>query len=57
MNGIYFASFGVSNEIKKIIGKKNITIKIYKTQTSVSAMCGHFCIGFIDLSVKIIILH
>ena len=57
MNGIYFASFGVSNEIKKFIGKKNITIKIYKTQTSDSAMCGHFCIGFIDFSVKIIILH
>ena len=48
---VYFDSFGVEHvpeEIKKIIGNKNIKANIFRVQTNDSVMCGYFCIGFID---------
>ena len=48
---VYFDSFGVEHipeEIKKIIGNKNIKANIYCVQANNSVMCGYFCIGFID---------
>ena len=48
---IYFDSFGVEhvpNEIKKLIGDKNIKTNIFRIQADNSIMCGHYCIGFID---------
>ena len=48
---VCFDSFGVEHiveEIKKIIGNKNIKANIYCIQANNSMMCGYFCIGFID---------
>ena len=48
---IYFDSFGVEHipeEIKKIIGNKNIKANIFRVQANSSVMCGYFCIGFIN---------
>ena len=48
---IYFDSFSVEHipeEIKEFIGNKNIKANIFRVQTNNSAMCGYFCIGFID---------
>ena len=48
---VYFDSFGVENvpeEIKELIGKKNIKVNIFRVQGNDSVMCGYFCIGFID---------
>ena len=48
---IYFDSFGVEyvpEEIKKIIGNKNIKANIFWVQANDSIMCRYFCIGFID---------
>ena len=42
-DGIYFDSFGIEhipNEIKKLIGNKNITINIYRIQAYDLIMCG-----------------
>ena len=47
----YFDSFGVEHvpeEIKKLVGSKNIIANILRVQTNNSIMCGYFCIGFID---------
>ena len=47
-----FDSFGVEHiakEIKKLIGNKNIMTNIYRIQAFDSIMCGHVCIGIIDL--------
>ena len=47
---VYFDSFGVEHvpeEIKKIIGNKNIKANIFRVQTNDSVMCWYFCIGFI----------
>ena len=43
--------------IKKVISNKNIkgsliTTNIFKLQAYDSAMCGYFCIGFIDSMLK-----
>ena len=41
--------FGVEhipNEIKKLIGNKNITMSIYRIQANDLAMCGYVYIGF-----------
>ena len=49
-NVTYFDSFGVGHipkEIKKIIRNKNYRIQRYD-----SAMCGYFCIAFIDFVLK-----
>ena len=54
-NAIYFDSFGVEHipkEIKKFIGNKNITTNIYRVQGYESIICGYFCIGFIDFTLK-----
>ena len=54
-NVTYFDSFGVEyipKEIKKLIGNKNITTNIYRTQTNDSIMYGYFCIGFINFMLK-----
>ena len=48
---VYFDNFGVERipeEIKKVIGNKNIKANIFRIQTNNSIMCGSFCIGFID---------
>ena len=54
-NIIYFDSFGVEdipNEIKKLIGNKNIIKNIYRIQSYNLIMCEYFCIGFIDFMLK-----
>ena len=48
---VYFNSFGVEHvpeEIKELIGNKNIKANIFWVQANNSIMCGYFCIGFID---------
>ena len=48
---VYFDSFGVEHvpeEIKELIGNKNIKANIFRVQTNNSIMCGYFCIRFID---------
>ena len=48
---IYIDSFGVEHvpkEMKRFIGHKDIKTNILRTQACNSAMCGYFCIGFID---------
>ena len=54
-NVTYFDSFGVEhipNEIKKIIGNKNVVTNIYRRQGNDSIICWYFCIGFIDFMLK-----
>ena len=54
-NLTYFDSFGVEyipKEIRKFVGKKNITTNIYRIQAYDSIMCGQFCIRFIDFMLK-----
>ena len=51
----YFDSFGVEHipkEIKKFLGNKIIITNIYRVQAADSIMCGQFCIGFIDFTLK-----
>ena len=53
---VQFDSFGVEHvpeEIKKIIGNKNIKAKIFRVQASNFVMCGYFCIGFIDFMLAV----
>ena len=48
---VYFVSFGVEHvpeEIKEFIENKSIKANIFRVQKNDSAMCGYFCIGFID---------
>ena len=48
---VYFDSFGVEyvpEEIKEIIGNKNIKANIFRVQSNNSIMCGYFCIRLID---------
>ena len=48
---IYFNSFGVEHipeEIKELIGNRNIKANIFSVQANNLVMCGYFCIGFID---------
>ena len=48
---VYFDSFGVEHapeEIKEVIGNKNIEANIFRVQSNDWVMCGCFCIGFID---------
>ena len=47
----YFSSFGVEHvpeDIKELVGKKNIKVNIFRVQEKGSVMCGNFFIGFID---------
>ena len=49
-NCFYFDSFGVEHipeEIKKLVGNRNIKANIFRVQANTSVMCGYFCIGFI----------
>ena len=51
----YFNSFRVEhipNEIKTFVKNKNIKTNIFRIQAYDSAMCGYFCIGFIDFMFK-----
>ena len=41
-----------SKEIKKFKGNKNIITNIYRIQGYDLIMCGYFCIGFIDFTLK-----
>ena len=48
---VSFDSLGVEylrEEIKELIGNKNIKANIFRAQANDSVMCGYFCIGFID---------
>ena len=52
---IYFDSFGVQHigkEVKEFIENKNIITNVYRIQAYISAICGYFCIGFIDFMFK-----
>ena len=54
-NVTYFDSFGVEHipeEVRKVIGNKNITTNIYRIPAYDSVMCGYFCIGLIDFMLK-----
>ena len=47
----YFDSVGVEHipeEIKEVVGNKNIMVNIFRVQANNSVMCGYFCIGFND---------
>ena len=49
----YFDSFDVeyiSKEIKKFIGNKNIQARIFRIQAY--WICGYFCTGFINFTLK-----
>ena len=48
---VYFDSFGVEHipeEIKELVGNKNIKANIFRVQANNSITSGYFCIGFID---------
>ena len=52
----YFGSFEVEHilkGIKKTIKRSKIVTNIFKIQVYDSAMCGYFCIGFIDFMLEI----
>ena len=38
----------VPEEIKESVGNKNIKANIFRVQANHSAMCGYFCMKFID---------
>ena len=51
---VYFDSFVVEHfpeEIKELIGNKNIKTNILRVQANNSVMCRYFCIGFIDFTL------
>ena len=51
----YFDSVGVEHipkEIKNFIRESTIVTNIFRIQAYDSAMCGYFCIGFIDFMLK-----
>ena len=51
----YFDSFRVEHipkEIKTFIKNKDIKRNIFRIQAYDSIMCGYFCIGFIDSTLK-----
>ena len=48
---VYFDRFRIEHvpeEIKELVGNKNIKANIFRVQAKNSVMCGYFCIGFID---------
>ena len=54
-NVTYFGSFGVEHmvrKIKKFIDKSLIITNIFRIQAHNAAMCGYFCIEFIDFMLK-----
>ena len=55
-NVTYFYSFAVEynpQEIKKIVGNKNITSNIYRIQAINSIMCGYFVLDLLILREKV----
>ena len=51
---VYFDSFGIEHvpeEIKELIGNKNIKRNIFRVQAGKSIMYGYFWIGFIDFTL------
>ena len=55
INVTYFESFGIEHipkEIRTFTVSKNIIINIYRVQAFDSIMCGYFCIGFVDFTLK-----
>ena len=55
-NIIYFDSFEVEHipkEIAKFIGKKNIITYIHRIQAHDMIMCEYFCIGLINIILKL----
>ena len=51
----YFNSFGVEHipmEIVKFISRKNVIANIFIIQVYDSIMCGYFCTGFINVTLK-----
>ena len=55
-NVTYFDSFGVEHvpkEIRKFIENKSIIKNNYRIQAYELIMCRYFCIGFIDLTLKV----
>ena len=52
---VYFDSFGIEHipkEINKFIGNNDIKSNIFRIQVYNSAMCGYFCIEFINYLLK-----
>ena len=52
---VYFDNFGVEHvleEVKKLVGNKNIIAAVFWVQAESSVMCGYFCIGFIDFMLE-----
>ena len=43
----------IPEEIKRVIGNKNIIANIFRIQTYNWIMCGYFCIGFIDFMINV----
>ena len=43
----------IPEEIKRVIGNKNIITNIFRIQTYNWIMCGYFCIGFIDFMINV----
>ena len=54
-NATYFGSFGaqhIPKEIKKFIKRSSITTNIFRIQPYDSIMCGYFCTGFTNFTLK-----
>ena len=54
-DGTHFDNFQtehIPQEIKRLIGNKNIITNIYRIQVYHSIMYGYFCIGLIDFILK-----
>ena len=54
-NVTHFDRFGVEHipkEIRKLIGNKNVKTNIYRIEAYESIMCGYFCLGSIDFTLR-----
>ena len=52
-NIIYFGVEHIAKEIEKFIGNKHIITNIYRIQAYDSVMRGYFCVGFINVMLKV----
>ena len=52
-NIIYFGVEHIAKEIEKFIGNKYIITNIYRIQAYYSVMRGYFCVGFINVMLKV----
>ena len=63
MNGNILTNFDIFwveyilKEIIKFIGNKNIISNIFRIQVYSSAICGYFCIWFINFMLKILQIY